>query len=185
MWICVCVYVSGRTFWMLVPDIVMPACVRCICWVLAAGRYWPGLLDTAPRSGGSLLALPVGGKPSRVGCPLQWKKKGKEKKSEASSKYHGPKSIYKTDIPLFICHRSETQKHTWTTETHTVFLDVWSANMCNEIGEYESTWIWNGVGLSSKLFIGDRWGVTDTEIRFQEHQQLLHLPLGSVTNGHI
>lgn len=60
----------------------MSTSVRCICWVLAAGILAPGLLDTAPRSGGSLLALPVGGKPERGGLPIIVGRRGEKKQGQ-------------------------------------------------------------------------------------------------------
>lgn len=176
MCLCLCVRgnISNASPWYCDAGLCAVHLLGFGCWqILAWSAWYCSKVRGQPAGSASWWQAQQGGLPITV--------EKKEKKSKASSKYHGPKSIYKTDIPLFICHRSETQKHTWTT----VLLEVWSVNMCNEIGAYESMWIWNGVGLSSKLFIGDRWGVTDTEISFQEHQQLSHLPLRSVTNGHI
>lgn len=97
---------NGEHFKCQSPDIVMPASVWCICWVLAADRYWPFLLDTAPRSGGSLLVVPVGGKPEQGGLPIIVGKKIKE--VSPAPRILVPKVF--TDV-IFLCLSTTDQSH--------------------------------------------------------------------------
>lgn len=78
-WEYVCVYVSGRTFQMLVPDIVTPG------WVCGASvGFWlptdtgPVCLIRLQGLGAARWLCQLVASPSRVGCPLWWKQEKKK-----------------------------------------------------------------------------------------------------------
>lgn len=148
-------------------------------WLLG---YWPGLLDTAPRSGGSLPALPVGGQPKRGWVAhYSWGEKKKKMmkwgqlQESWSQKYL--QSWYVSVCPPWV---GDTEIDTALGHEH--ILNVWKAWVRRTQG-YGQIWVH---ALSNKVFIGNRWGGDpEMEIWFQEHQQLTHSTVRSLTNGHI
>lgn len=86
------------------------ALLRCICWVLAANRNWLGLLDTAPMSGHSLLALPVGSMPVQGGLAIIVQREREKRREIRSAPGIKLPQVFRELRCLFVDHKAETQK---------------------------------------------------------------------------
>lgn len=122
-------------------------------WLLGC---WPVLLDTVPRSGSSLPALPVGGQPEQGGLPIIV---GEKKRLTPAPRIMVPKVFTKL---ICLCLSTTGQRHrnslTWTARTKkgmSLCVFVCVCVVC-ELDEHGGSAQIRVHVLSYKVFIGNR-----------------------------